>query len=469
MPEEGVKKLVLVASKFDSGLRDVLRPKTEDDELFGSDDSVAHDIPTAIDLVSRKLRRVAGKRIDEYMKVLDDRGVSEHLKSIVDNCRNPIMVSTMAENMSHKDVSDYSSEEMNVYRALSQYSSNLQADLSATGNFGEIRQVFSDVVAEKEAVLAEKERTLVETAKEGVQNLLYKAAEKAEKHIRILESQDREQLQVQRQQLESQRNEISADVASVFGKLFSLMEENKAEGIQAIREGARENVEIKERTGTTTRVRSYTVSDDTWWKPWTWGDSHTEYYTYEESYTYCLAADAVENLSKYALQGCTQAERAFTGSLKLKSLKSELINIVLNHFDAGDVNFDVSFFKLLVEEKVNAIPLPVFSMDVTSQMNRITSDFTGEITSSSGRNQLQEALSSALLNIADALANQLNREVQKFRAEMEKRAQLLKTDLVKTLVDALEELERQCDAKEAEIQRQKEYIALLKKFRGELV
>ena len=45
LPQKGVKKLVLIASKYDSGIRDILRVQYEDD-IFGEDENTADNIPS---------------------------------------------------------------------------------------------------------------------------------------------------------------------------------------------------------------------------------------------------------------------------------------------------------------------------------------------------------------------------------------------------------------------------------------
>lgn len=46
LPQKGVKKLVLIASKYDSGIRDILRVQ-DDDDIFGDDENTADNIPKA--------------------------------------------------------------------------------------------------------------------------------------------------------------------------------------------------------------------------------------------------------------------------------------------------------------------------------------------------------------------------------------------------------------------------------------
>ena len=58
LPQKGVKKLVLIASKYDSGIRDILRVQ-DDDDIFGDDENTADNIPKACKIIKKKLRKRA--------------------------------------------------------------------------------------------------------------------------------------------------------------------------------------------------------------------------------------------------------------------------------------------------------------------------------------------------------------------------------------------------------------------------
>lgn len=53
LPQKGVKKLVLIASKYDSGIRDILRVQ-DDDDIFGDDENTADNIPKACKIIKKR-------------------------------------------------------------------------------------------------------------------------------------------------------------------------------------------------------------------------------------------------------------------------------------------------------------------------------------------------------------------------------------------------------------------------------
>ena len=135
-----MKRLVLIASKYDSGVRDVLRMPTEEDDIFGEDENTADNIPKAGKIIQRKLRRRAKAKVEEFTRDLQARGSSRELIEVISECSEPILVSSMAYNMSRKNADEYSAEENNVASALKTFSTDLQEDLRRLGNLRRYRR-----------------------------------------------------------------------------------------------------------------------------------------------------------------------------------------------------------------------------------------------------------------------------------------------------------------------------------------
>lgn len=110
LPQKGVSKLVLLASKYDSGIRDILREK-DDDDIFGDDENTANNIPDACDLIQKKLSKRARSKVKEFISDLERRNASKKLIEVIKECENPIMISALVYNMSLKDEDEFSEEE----------------------------------------------------------------------------------------------------------------------------------------------------------------------------------------------------------------------------------------------------------------------------------------------------------------------------------------------------------------------
>lgn len=452
LPQKGVKKLVLVASKYDSGIRDILRAQ-DDDDVFGEDENTADNIPKACKIIKKKLKKRAKSKVEEFVKDLEMRGSSPELIEVIRQCADPIMVSSLAYNMTGKSQSEYSSEENNIYSALKQFSDDMDEDLKLLGNFDEVKNLFGEVVSEKEAILAAKAKSFIPNATEELKNLLSSYLEKTKKRIQVLESNDREQLLEQKKIIETQMGSIKADIASVFGEFNAKLESEKLNGIRELRDASRDYLNIKERTGSVTRTGSYTTGHLFWKK--------IHVYTYEEHYSYCIAADAIENLRKYGLDASNQVEEVFSEAIQIKEIKRRLLNVVVNNFDMGSEKYDSSLFRIMVEETVSAIEFPIFDIDISDAMNNIAGKFNGELTSASQKTELSTALSKAISRIYEELCKKLDDAVKKFKGEMSEIGQKVEDSLLTNITKEFEDLLNQCDHKDKEISGYKDYVTIL--------
>ena len=117
LPQKGVKRLVLIGSKYDSGIRDILRVQ-DDDDVFGDDDNTADNIPKACKIMKRKLKKRAKSKVEEFVRDLSARESGAQLIEVIKQCSEPILVSSLACNMVGKSREEYNKEEQNIYAAF---------------------------------------------------------------------------------------------------------------------------------------------------------------------------------------------------------------------------------------------------------------------------------------------------------------------------------------------------------------
>lgn len=459
LPQKGVKKLVLIASRYDSGVRDVLR-KQEEDDIFGDDENTTDNVPKACRIVKKKLTKRAKAKVEEFVEDLEARESSPELIEVIRQCAKPIMISSLAYNMIGKAESEFTKEEKNMYSAIRQFSTDMDSDLNLLGNFDEVKALFREVVTEKEHIFEAKAKGFIPDAVEELRNLLLSYQDKTNQRIKLLEGNEKEQLLEQKKLIESQMNNIKADIAAVFGELNAKIESEKAVGIRELRDSSKDYLNIRERTGSKTSTGSYTTGHLFWKK--------THVYTYEEHYSYCIAADAIENLKKYALEASNQVEEVFSEAMQMKEVKRKLLNVVVNNFDMGSEKYDSSLFRIMVEETISRIEFPVFDMDISDAMSGIAGKFNGELTSAQEKTELSTALSKAISNIYGELCDRLEKEVKSFETKMSAISQKVEESLLNNITEEFGNLISQCENKENEIATYKEYAAILEKKLAEL-
>ena len=170
LPKKGVKKVVLVCSRFDDGLRDTLWN--------------CKSIKEAIDTTKQKLTNYAQQAFINY------RNNNIYVNNdIIEQFKHPVFVSSMVENMSKKSVEEFSKKEMRIYEDHCAQNKPSNKDLRTIGNMDEVRKIFKDVVEQKEQMLEEKASTFIPIAKDELNDKLVRISKLASKRSEQLQTE----------------------------------------------------------------------------------------------------------------------------------------------------------------------------------------------------------------------------------------------------------------------------------------
>ena len=467
LPQKGVKRLVLVGSKYDSVVRDVLcKPNPEKKNPFerkpkrSAPKNKTDNIPEACRMTQRSLNLRAKEQIGAFVKDMGKLGKSE-LANIIRQCETPILVSSIAYNMVGKSEGELSGEEENIYSALSQFSTNMQEDLKRIGNFDAVKEVFKNVVKEKEQILERKAATFIPTSQEECHSRLSEFRDRTQKRIDILENTDQAELEEQKAHMEAQINKVRADVNSIFSELMINIEEKKVEAVQAMREASGQYARIEKKSGTR-EVEDYEwVSDSTWYKPWTWFKKRKRWFTRMEQYSYCLATDAVENIQEFSSDAANQVENVFREELRLREIRRKLLDVVVKDFDMSSEKYDSNMFRDIVQHAVERFEFPIAHIDIDSYVESLMAKFSGQVTSEADQDQLQTALASTISKVYNAISSQMQNMVRDFKRDVQTIGDALQTDLLHDLRAEFDTLLAQYENKKKEIATYQEYIKLL--------
>lgn len=447
LPQKGVQKLVLIASKYDSGIADT---------IFDCDTIEEADVDN-----KRRLKKQANKCFNEVIDRYKERKEKEGIVRILEECKNPIFISSMTYNMSKKQIEDYNEEEQNVYENLN-YTDEIDNDwLNKIGNIDEVKAIFEEVVEEKEKTLIQKANTFIPNVKNELKIELNNILDTVNKRINLLSDNDKNELENKKKSMQHQINNIKAELEGLFGDLNITMEKNRLEGVGELREISREYSNISEKTGTITHVETYRVSTSVWYKPSTWGTSRPESYCYQEQYSYLDASDALENIRNFANESITTIEKTFDKAVNLSDLKRKLLNIVVDQFDTADENYDAGYFKMLAQKTINDINFPIIKIDVQDYLNEISSKFSGEVTDSSDKSNLKMILGNTISKLLDVITDRFSDEVQSMKINLDNIKSSFADNLLKNIEDEFNIILQQCENKEAEIKNNKEFVKLV--------
>lgn len=444
LPKKGVKKVVLVCSRFDDGLRDTLWSKDSLEE--------------AVEYTKKQLCDYAEQAFTNY------RNNNYYVNGdLIEQFKKPVFVSAIAENMAMKGLENLNSKEKRVYEDLISKGPVTTEQVKAIGNMDEIRKLFKEVIEQKDVMLKEKASSFIPVAKEELDDKLMRIQTLAKKRINQLSTYDKEKLSEDKKVITSQINKMNVNLEVVFNELKEKIEQHKMQAISEIRAYNREYLQVSEKEGIATHFEIRRESTAKWFKPWTWGTTSRVIYSYDERYQYIDAYDAVENIRNFVEDGKECIELAFNKSLDIAVLKNKLLSIIIENLDALGDNFDASYYKLLVEKTLNGIKIPNIEFPTTPFEEIITSEFTGEIKSNSMKSNFKKVLSDTIYDVRESICNKLEREVMRFEEgidELKKNfAENLLTDISKELNAVIEQFEN----KEIEIQRYNKLIEVIDK------
>lgn len=433
MPSKGVARLVLLVSRYDSGLEDVI-----DD--YNSLAEADHDTKRILALRAQKIFRKE----------------SELLR----NCECPFFLSSLLHNMIGKDSADYTEVENRQFDVLNVYG-DFAEQLAQLGDLSPIENELKNCIAAKDMTLREKIMNFAPRSRNALRDFIVREQEGTAHQIGLLTTGDKNSLEQQRRKKEQQIHEIEARLAEYFGTITTKMERAKIDLLRVLREDSREYGTIATKTGSEFVERTRRVSTSHWYNPFSWGTYKEVDASYTRPYSYLDVNDALENIRHFGLEASSSIERAFADSIELKSLKQQLLRLVVDNFDAGAEDYDPAYFRLLAERSLNNIELPVIHINVDGYLSSLAGKWSGEVRDASDRSALQSALGHAISQLFDNISARFTEEVPRLKSHLDTIRDDFGRDLLRNMNAEYEKLQESCADKERSIERLKAYAAVL--------
>ncbi|MDE6678946.1 MAG: dynamin family protein, partial [Ruminococcus sp.] len=437
LPQKGVENLILICSQFDSALQDELRK-------CGS-------LRATIDKVKKKINEQVKETFSAELKN------NNRAHKFIENCSEPIFISSVINNMINKPETEFSRNEAFIYKIVNKFGDLTTEIMQEIGNIQAVRDIFAKVSADKDITLQKKAKNFVPTVRNEWNATVKELKNEAQRRRNTLESGDKEKLEKQKKIMESQISGIKASLEIVLGDLRISLEQAKGDISRKLRENCRENSKLQERTGTEYHTNRYKVTTGFLW----WKNSHYEYSNYTTTYTYISTSDALENIRTFGAESCSQIESAFYKAVDIKSAKRRLMQTILDNFDSGDENFDINYFRQITEATLNRIEFPVIRIDINPFIQKISSQFSGEVKSSGDRAKIQNLLSETMDTLYNVVSEQFIALVGSFRESLDNMQEEFSSRLLSQIQEEFDTLCRQVEDKENSIENYNKLLSLL--------
>lgn len=474
LPQKGVKKLILIASQYDNGLRDVLQKKKKN-SIFDTntpswakkqqEKSKATDVPGAKKIVEESMQ----KRVRELLNTSNDLTTSEKgemVLSVLRDCQKPIMISSRAHDMSQKEYENYTDQEKENYEFWKQYIplNQMREELKAIGNFDEVREKYESVREEKQRLLSEKEKEFIPKVYLELEDYFCSLQKETKTKIDYLMSNDQASLEEEQRYFAGKINAIRADVAEIFGDTLESIKTCKIEVNQA----------LGEMSGVASQMEVHTGSEyhgpKTTYKfklgPIKLGKRTTS--GYSTTYTYLAASDALEQITSYGKNAAIEINSTFGQVVEKKAFRRKLLESVIRNFDSSDNNFDANYFRIVVQNALNKIDFPEVKVDVTDEINDVGNKFSGEIRNSTAQEQLRRLLSQTINNMYQAVVEKVDQTIMEFKGSMEQIQEKVADDILAQVNQEFEKIKNEIDEKESEVRKGQEYLTIIDKILEEI-
>lgn len=453
LPGQGVGDIRLIASKFDDVVLDAADSQNSLEEvILAEKEKFQHNV-----------EKIFTEHAEEYAKS----GRTEFGK-LMHSCTHPFFLSSLMHRMAKKTRERYTPLEENVFEELDYYHGDMSPELVAKlGDMTAIEKEFQDIAAHKDEKLAASLQQTLPTFKRNLQTVLENLLKKARQHRLTLESHDQKEILVQKQAIADQILKLKGHVGDQFSQVMCDMESAKVALVGELHSLASNRDVLVERSGTETHTKTRTVSDSHLLKPWTWFSSHEETYTYDTHYKYIATSDALESLRRYGHQIQQTTDQRMADSIDLKGLKGHLLQAIVNNMDTSSTDFNPDQLRLIVQDTLNQIELPVFQVSLDDYLTNITDHFSGEVRDANDREALKQIVSKDASDLITVLSQQIAAEVKSFKEKLGQLQEQFVDILLKDVNAEFEGLEKQAAEKEKSIQQLKEYEDLLTNYAKE--
>lgn len=433
LPENGIREVFVIGSKFDNG-------------LIGEAKKYNEDINVAVSAISSKLDSQYRGLIGKYMTKDDDR------KKSLENAKT-YLISSMCYNIA-KHYDNLSEEEEHTKKQLQR--AYPKADLSKDGlmELANIdvfnKEVIPSLVARAEKIFQDKINDLVLGKRKSIDNALNSLIENINMRYNEFINADIGTLNEKLKKNLSVVSKLKGRIDDIYDSKIHEVKVKFSDLINEIYDLANDFSNVHERT----RTEQYTVSvKDTGFGSGVarffgglfgtdWG-YHDE--TRTRNVSYASTHDAIENVNQALKKSRTLINETCKNIIDHETFPVEIIQSVSGIFDLGDKDFDVDDIIYPLKKVLRGISIP--NIDISKDYAEdVISAVSGK--SETSVSQLQNALRRVLSSIVRDMGNIIRSRSSEITSKLDSEAGTLIEKLTNNIKEESEKLRKELENKE---------------------
>ncbi len=400
LPQKGIRRLVLIASQFDSAVMDLI--------------SDFDSLEETVDAAKAQLRRHAEKSVGGAVLALRKSGASSSIVDVVQQCREPIFLSAMAEDLSRIPAEKDTEQQAIVRRHLESFGPLSAADLHRIGNMDEVRAVFSDMLAEREELLRQKAAAMASIGKADLECELRRLRAFVKRETAESFQLQKEDAQAKIFQSAEEINRFRDAVGAAYAEYRLRLDDRMRLASEKLRIREKQAPAAAVKQAVEVRTEETLVDDMVFFKPWTWGKKHVEFESSERRYSYMDSADAAESLRQAAAAAQYLHDSVFLIFEEKARLCNALMNAAAGAFAGAEFSADREQIARWAQIAGSRIIIPKAEIDPSPYVAAIGTKYPKQIRTERHLEELKKDAQEQMTLLVDEAVRKLRESAAAF-------------------------------------------------------
>lgn len=430
LPNEGVKEIIIVGSKFDSGLLD---------------DNKSKDLRTALTASKYRYDEQARENIKRMIAVSPNK---ERLYKIQESLPPKYVSSYLyGAALAKKSGKPYSLEQEHMIKRFKAQFPDFVDDAGFLAGLSGISDIHKKnllpLKEEKKRIIDEKNENLLNDNKLKLLSLLGDITEQARSNKESLAHSDKQQLEKKLDTVQKGLNSVRRDVKSVIEGIAIDIEKELLRLKNEMEAEVSNHTDISVSSSTESKLRSYKEG---------WIFKTTKYYTETITNHEADVSDVVDNIRQYIVESKRIANLCLEKSVDSHVIEQRLKEIILSGFDMSDTSFDEKEILVPLSLLVKKIKVSNITIDTDSYVEQVAGQFPYGAKNSE-IHRLKIAQTKVLGNICKQLQEEIDECLRKIKVELAYQADTFVDTLNEKLMQNIENIKHQIQNKEESLLR----------------
>ena len=443
LPSEGVKEIIIVGSKFDSGLLD---------------DNKSKDLRTALSASKYRYDEQARENIKRMIAVSPNK---DRLYKIQESLPPKYVSSYLyGAALAKKSGKPYSLEQEHMIKRFKVQFPDFVDDAGFLAGLSGISDIHKKnllpLKEEKKRIIDEKNENLLNDNKLKLLSLLGDITEQARSNKDSLVHSDKQQLEKKLETVQKGLNSVRRDVKSVIEGIAIDIEKELLRLKNEMEAEVSNHTDISVSSSTETNLRSYKEG-------WLFF-KRTKYYTETITNYEADVSDVVDNIRQYIVESKRLANLCLDKSVDNHIIEQKLKEIILGGFDMSDTSFDEKEILVPLSLLVKKIKVSNITIDTDSYVEEVAGQFPYGAKNSE-IHRLKITQTKVLGSICNKLQAEIDESLRKIKVELSYQADTFVDTLHEKMMQNIENIKHQIQNKEESLLRYERLLTQLGEYK----